>query len=141
MTTLSTPATSSHAVSRYATPGRAATIAGWVVTGLFLAFMVFDTVGHLLNIEPVREATERLGQPAYLPVVIGAIQVVVITLYVVPRTAVLGAVLWTGYFGGAIAVNLSTEQPFAFTAFAFVTCVAGWVGLALRDRRALRLFA
>jgi len=120
-----------------ATPSRtrsAGQIAGLVVTGLLAVFLTFDTVIHLLNVDAVREASARLGQPSYLPPVIGAVEAVCLALYFVPRTAVVGAILLTGYFGGATAVNLSTSQPFGNTVFALATGAVVWLALWLRDR-------
>lgn len=104
-----------------------------------VAFLTFDTVIHLLNLEAVREASVRLGQPESLAYTIGAVEAVCLLLYVVPRTAVLGAVLLTGFLGGAAAVNLSTGQPAVNTVFAVGLGVLVWVGLGLRDHRVAAL--
>jgi hypothetical protein len=118
------------------TRGRSATqIAGLVVTVLLGLFLLGDTVSHLLNVDAVREASARLGQPSYLPPVIGAVEAVCLALYFVRRTAVVGAILLTGYFGGATAVNLSTSQPFGYTVFALATGAVVWLALWLRDRQ------
>ena len=82
------------------------------------------------------DGTAQLGsQPHHLPI-LGAIQLACLALYLLPRTAPLGAVLWTGYLGGAIAVHVRVGNPL-FTHVLFPTYVAAllWGGLWLRDRR------
>ena len=88
------------------------------------------------------EGTTQLGYPASVIVPIGIVQVVCLLLYVLPRTAVLGAVLWTGYLGGAIATHVRIGNPL-FTFVLFPVYVAGllWGGLWLRDRRVRALLS
>ena len=78
----------------------------------------------------------QLGyQPHHLPI-IGAIEIVCLALYLVPRTAPLGAVLWTGYFGGAIATHLRVDNPLpTHTLFPIYVAAIIWGGLYLRDPR------
>src|SRR5690349_5669611 len=86
-------------------------LAGRVLTGLAVAFLVFDLTIKLSGAKEAVEGTTQLGwQPHHLPI-LGAIQLVLLVLYLVPRTAPLGAVLWTGYFGGAIATHLRLDNP------------------------------
>ena len=123
------------------TPTKArAAKAGLVVTALVTLFLGFDTVIHLLNVSAVQEATSKLGQPAYFAFLIGCVEAVCLVLYLVPRTAILGAVLLTGYLGGATAVNLSYQQPVFNVFFAVGTGVVVWAGLWLRDDRVKVLY-
>jgi hypothetical protein len=90
----------------------------------------------LLQLPAAVQGTTQLGYPASVIVPIGIIQVVCLLLYVVPRTAVLGAVLWTGYLGGAIATHVRIGNPlFAFVLFPVYVAALLWGGLWLRDRR------
>ena len=111
-------------------------IAGRVLTGLAVAFLVFDLSIKLSGAKEAVEGTTQLGwQPHHLPI-LGAIQLVLLVLYLVPRTAPLGAVLWTGYFGGAIATHLRLDNPlFSHVLFPIYVAALVWGGLYLRDVR------
>jgi hypothetical protein len=111
-------------------------ILGRVLSTLATLFLLFDAVGKLLRPVAVIEGTTQLGWPASVILPLGIIQAVLIALYVVPRTSVLGALLWTGYLGGAIATHVRIGNPL-FSHILFPTYVAAllWGGLWLRDRR------
>ncbi len=74
-------------------------------------FLAFDTVIKLVKIEPVVESFKELGYPVSLARGIGLLELVCLVFYLVPRTAPIGAVLLTGYFGGAIATHVRIESP------------------------------
>ena len=74
-------------------------IAGWVLSGLLIAFMTFDTVIKLLDLQVVIDTMNQLGIPPSLDRTIGAIELVCLVLYAIPRTSVLGAILFTAIFG------------------------------------------
>jgi DoxX-like family len=107
-----------------------------ILSALVALFMLLDTVIHLATPAPVVEAFARLGYPLGTSVVIGIIELVCVVLYVVPRTAVLGAVLQTGVFGGAIAAQMRIGSP-AFETYIFPLLMGSllWAGLWLRDER------
>lgn len=108
--------------------------AGWVISGLVTAFMLFDAVGKFVKPAAVVEAFARTGWPIELSATIGAILLFCTILYVVPQTSVLGAILLTGYLGGAVATNLRLENPlFSHTLFPVYFGVLVWVGLWLRE--------
>ena len=119
-----------------ASPGlatRSARWAGRVVSALVVAFLAFDGISKALTVEPVVEATTRLGYPEGSVFGIGVTLLVCTALYAVPRTAFLGAILLTGYLGGAVATQVRVEDPwFLFPAF---IGVLAWGGLFLRDGR------
>ena len=107
---------------------------GRIISGLIAAFMIFDGAIHLTTSAPVVEAFHRLGFPIQLGVVLSVIEFVCVALYVCPRTAVLGAILQTGYFGGAVAINLRVGDPlFAETLFPVYFGILLWLGLYLRN--------
>src|SRR5215469_11016915 len=83
---------------------------GRVLSGLVTAFLIFDAVIHLLHPAPVVEAFAKLHLPLSLAVDLGIIELICVALYVIPRTAVFGAILLTGYLGGAIATQLTTSN-------------------------------
>ena len=115
---------------------------GRVLSTLAAAFLAFDAVIKLLVIRPVVDSFAQLGWPVHLAVTIGVLELACLALYLVPRTAVLGAVLLTGYLGGAIATHVRVENPL-FSHVLFPTYVAAlvWGGLWLRDRRVGALFS
>lgn len=84
---------------------------------------------------PVVEAFQHLGIPPGLAVPLGIVELVCIAIYVFPRTSVLGAVLLTGYLGGAVASHLRVGDPVFSTVFPVLIGVLLWGGLYLRDPR------
>lgn len=109
---------------------------GRIISGLIVAFLLFDAVGKFVKPAAVVEAFARLGFPMSASVVIGTILSGSTILYVIPRTAVLGAVLLTGYLGGAVASQLRIGEPlFTHVLFPVYFGVMVWVGLYLRDAR------
>jgi hypothetical protein len=116
--------------------------AGRILSGLVVAFLVFDVTIKLFPNEMALKGTTELGyQPHHLPI-LGVIGLTCLVLYLIPRTAPLGAILWTGYLGGAIATHLRLDNPL-FSHVLFPTYVAAliWGGLYLRDARVRALFA
>jgi hypothetical protein len=115
-------------------------LAGRILTGLAIAFLTFDAVIKLVGVKEAVQGTVELGyQPHHLPI-IGMIALGCLVLYVIPRTAPLGAILWTGYFGGAIATNLRLDLPlFSHTLFPIYIAALVWGGLYLRDERVRNL--
>jgi hypothetical protein len=110
--------------------------AGRIASGLVVAFMLFDAVIHLMKPAPVVEAFAKLGFPLRLAVPLGIIELVCILLYMVPRTSILGAILLTGYLGGAIAIQLPTGNSlFGEVLFPVYIGVILWGGIYLRDDR------
>jgi hypothetical protein len=110
--------------------------AGRVLSGLGVLFLMMDTAFKLIASPIAAQATEELGYPVRLVPVIGWIEAVLLVLYLVPRTSVFGALLWTGYLGGAVATHFRIGNPL-FTHLLFPTYIATllWLGLWLRDRR------
>jgi hypothetical protein len=80
---------------------------GKILSGLMALFFVFDGVGHLMKPAPVVEAFARLGYPLSASVGIGMLALICTAIYVTPRTSVLGAILLTGYMGGAVSTCAS----------------------------------
>ncbi len=106
------------------------------MSGLVAAFMVFDAVIHLMKPAPVVEAFAKLGFPIRLAVPLGIIELVCVVLYVIPRMSILGAILLTGYLGGAIAIQMPTGNSlFGQVLFPVYVGVMVWGGLYLRDDR------
>ena len=113
---------------------------GRIMSGLAVAFLIFDGVGKLLEVQPVIDGTTQLGYPPDIVFSLGVTLLSCVLAYLVPRTSVPGAVMLTGYLGGAVATHVRVGNPL-FTHVLFPTYVAAliWGGLMLRDAR-LRAF-
>ena len=108
--------------------------AGRIMSALPVLFLIFDGVIHILKIAPVVKGFTDLGYSPSLAIPLGIIELACLVLYVIPRTSVLGAVLLTGYLGGAVATNLRVGAPlFSNTLFPIYVAVFLWGGLYLRD--------
>jgi hypothetical protein len=129
---VSFPRTDEHTVPT--SNSRAGLWAGRVMSGLSVAFLAFDTAMKLLQVEAAMHGTAELGYPLGAVFGIGVVELLCVIAYVVPRTSVLGAVLLTGYLGGAIATHVRVGNPL-FTHVLFPVYVAAliWGGLYLRD--------
>jgi len=108
---------------------------GRVLTGLATAFCIFDATLKLFKPPFVVQATLQLGYPESTIIGIGAALLSATVLYVVPRTSFLGALLLTGYLGGAVASNIRAQQPLFNVVFPVIFACIAWAGLVLRDRR------
>lgn len=101
---------------------------------LAVLFLLFDVVIHFMRPAPVVAGFAQLGYPLSLAVPLAIIELVCLVLYVIPRTSVFGAVLLTGYLGGAIASNLRIGAPlFSTVLFPIYVALFLWGGLYLRD--------
>jgi hypothetical protein len=140
-TNSATISTSSDAPAS-AGPSRKALWGGRILSGLGTAFMTMDAAMKLFQVPQAVEGTTSLGYPASVILPLGVIQALLLVLYMIPRTAVVGAVLWTGYLGGAIATHVRLGNPL-FSHILFPTYVAAllWGGLWLRDPRVRGLLA
>ncbi len=113
---------------------RAASITGIVLTVLLTLFLLFDCVTKMLQVDAVVSATVQMGFPAWSVPVIGVVLAICLALYLVPRTSLLGAVLLTGYLGGAVCAQLRIEAPlFSTMLFPVYTGIVVWVALYLRS--------
>jgi hypothetical protein len=121
-------------------PAQAALWTGRILTGVAVLFLTFDTVLKVLQLGPAVEGTTSLGFSADAILTLGVIELVCLVLYLIPRTAIFGAVLWTGYLGGAIATHLRLGNPlFSHTLFPTYVAALLWGGLWLRDVRVREL--
>ncbi len=110
--------------------------AGRVASGLVVAFLALDGVMKLVKPKPVTEAFVRTGWPVSLAVPLGVILLACVALYVIPRTAVLGAIVLTAWLGGAVATHLRIGDPlFSHVLFPVYVGILLWGGLFLREPR------
>jgi hypothetical protein len=111
-------------------------VIGSILTGLVSTFLAFDVVLKVLQLAPAVETTTQLGYPVETILWIGLIELVFLVLYLVPRTSILGAVLLTGYLGGAIATHVRVGSPLlGYTFFPIYVAAMVWGGIYLRDAR------
>jgi DoxX-like family len=109
---------------------------GWILSGVVIAFLIGDAGGTLFGIEPLKKATLEIGYPLGLMWVVGMLQLLCLVLYAIPATSVLGAIVLTGFLGGAIASHLRVAS--ALTPEMIVSLILGvlaWGGLWFRDPR------
>ena len=139
MTTTTSPAAARLAAERpYAgatssSPGRTSARTGAGITAFVGLFLLADAVLRIAGFAPYIEGTVQFGYAEDLAPWIGTSLLVSTLLYLIPRTAVLGAILVTGYLGGAVATHVRVEDP-AFL-FAGTFGVLAWIGLYLREER------
>lgn len=128
-------ATMTTDVTRESSFTRHAPKIGWAMSGLFALFMLGASVTPKLAAMPVAEETmAALGWPAGYTVPIGLAELVFTILFLIPRTALLGAVLLTGLLGGAMATHMRIESPLlSHTLFSLYLGILLWGGLWLRD--------
>jgi hypothetical protein len=109
---------------------------GRVLSGLAIVFLVFDGGIKLIPLDIVITTSQQLGIPTELARTLGVLTLACTALYAFPRTSVLGAILLTGYMGGAIYTHLRAGSPlFTHTLFGVYLALLIWGGLYLRDER------
>jgi hypothetical protein len=114
---------------------------GWALSILTILFMLFDSAGKLVLESHVMDATTKIGYPLATIRPIGLIALFCTILYAIPRTAVVGAVLLTGFYGGAVASKIRLEDPlFSSILFGVYMGFMAWGGLYLRDERLRAIF-
>jgi hypothetical protein len=120
---------------------RAAVWTGRGLSALGAVFLAFDASVKVLALPIAADATAKLGWPVDVMLMIGAIEIVCLVAYLIPRTAPLGAILWTGYLGGAVATHVRVGNPPFETIFPIIVAAILWTGLWLRDHRVRALTA
>jgi hypothetical protein len=114
--------------------------AGRILSAFAVLFLLFDAVIHFIAPAPVADAFRKLAFPLSLSPVLGFIELVCVVVYVIPRTSILGAILLTGYFGGAVAIHLRVRDPLFDTLFPIIIGFMVWGGLYLRNAKVRALF-
>ena|SRR3989442_9696567 len=111
-------------------------LTGRIMSGLAVAFLLMDGVMKLFKPAVVKDACAKLGYPESEIVGIGILLLICTIVYVIPRTSVFGAIMLTGFLGGAVASNVRIGEPL-FSHVLFPTYIAAllWVGLYLREPR------
>lgn len=113
-------------------PSRKAFWIGWVLTALPAPLLLFSAVMKFMQPKDVVEGFEHLGWPLRLALPLGIVELTCTILFLIPRTATVGAILITGYMGGAIATHVRIGEPFILQA---LIPIVVWLGLYLREPR------
>jgi len=113
---------------------------GRVLSGFAILFMLFDAFGKFTMPSYVVESFTRLGIPPSQGISIGVLLLVGTIIYAIPRTAVLGAVLLTGFLGGAVAIQMRAGSSTFETVFPVLFGVIVWAGVFLRDCKVRAVF-
>lgn len=123
------------------TVSKSARWTSYIMSGLVILFMLLDSIMKFIKPPEVVEGTLALGYSAHHLPVIGALGLISTLLYAFPRTSVLGAILLTGYFGGAVATHIRLDNPlFTHTLFTVYFGIFVWGGLWLRNIKLRELF-
>ncbi len=109
--------------------------AGYIITGLVVLLLTFDWATKVFKVKSFVEQAAKMGFSADTIFTVGVILLVCTVIYVIPRTAVLGAILLTGYLGGAVATNWHVGQPLPLILFPAIFGVLVWLGIYLREGR------
>ena len=110
--------------------------AGRIVSALPVLFLLFDGAIHAMRNPADVDGFAKAGFPISTALPLGIIEIVCVILYAIPRTSMLGAILLTGYLGGAVATNVRQQLPmFGYVLFPVYVAVFIWGGLWLRDNR------
>ena len=110
--------------------------AGTIISALPVLFLLFDSAIKFTKIKPVVESFTQLGYRPSIAVSIGLLELTCVVVYLIPRASIFGAILLTGYLGGAIATHLRVGDPlFSHVLFPIYVAVPLWGGLLLRSER------
>lgn len=106
--------------------------AGWIMSVPPVLLLLFSASMKVLKLPAAMDGFARMGYPEYVALPLGIVELTCTVLYLIPRTSVLGAILLTGYLGGATATHLRIGEPFHM---AIILGMLVWGGLYLRDER------
>lgn len=115
---------------------RAKNITGWVLSGMIVAFLLFSATGKFTSWGGKEEMFAKLGWEINVMYYVGAVEILVAVLFLIPRVAFVGAILLTAYLGGAIATHVRIDDAFLIPV---IMGVLVWVALGLRDARIFQL--
>lgn len=114
--------------------------AGRIISALPILFLLFDSIIHMMNPKFVTDSFIMLGYSPDVAFPLGVLLLICLIIYVIPRTSILGAILLTGYLGGAVATNFRIGSPLlGYVLFPVYVGVFLWGGLYLRNERVREL--
>jgi hypothetical protein len=109
--------------------------AGYIISGIVVLMLLMSAIFKFMNPPDVAKEFSRLGYAESHALILGILEVTCVVIYAIPRTAVLGAILLTGYLGGATATHVRVDDPVSKFIGPVIFGVLVWLGLYLRDRR------
>ena len=113
----------------------------YILSGIVILFMLFDSIMKFVQPPEVVQGTMDLGYEEHHIVILGTLGLITTLLYIIPQTSVLGAILLTGYFGGAMATHVRLDNPlFTHVLFTVYLGIFAWGGLLLRNETLRKLF-
>jgi hypothetical protein len=116
-----------------AAPTRGRLWTGRILGAFTSLFLALDSLAKLLEFEPAVKGSAQLGFAASATIPIGILLAACLAVYLVPRTAILGAVLLTGYLGGAVAIHVRAGNGVFPVAFTLGVGAFVWIAIALRE--------
>jgi hypothetical protein len=122
-----------------APPSKPALWTGRILSGLSVLFLLFDGIAKVMKAAPVLEASTSLEVPLRVIPGLGVVLITATLLYAIPQTSVLGAIVLTGYLGGAIWTHVRMGGPVFPMVFPVIVAALIWGGLYLREPRLRRL--
>ena len=128
-----------HTPAPHSSASKAMPRLGSGLTGLVVLFLAFDGITKVIRVAPVVEACQKAGIASDLVTGIGLLLLACTAIYIIPKTAILGAILLTGYLGGAVTVHVIARAGNFPILFAIGFGVLVWTGLVLREPRLVRL--
>jgi hypothetical protein len=109
--------------------------AGHIISALAILFLIFDGAIKVIQHPEAGGGTVQLGYPAELVLGIGLVELVCLAVYIIPQSSILGAILLTGYLGGAVATQVRAGTGLFSLVFPVIVGAMIWGGLWLRDNR------
>lgn len=113
-------------------------IAGRIISWIAGLFLAWDAVIKIMVIDPVVQAFNELGYSTSLARPIGLVELICVIFYLIPKTSIFGAILLTGFLGGATATKARMEDPWLLFSVAFGILL--WLGVFLQNEKLRRLF-
>ncbi len=104
-----------------------------IITGLVASFLLFDGITKMIKVQPVVEGTIKFGYSESVMIPLGITLTAATLLYLIPRTNVLGAILLTGYLGGAVNTHVHANGSYFEIFFPVIFGILVWLGLYFRD--------
>lgn len=115
--------------------GKARLRVSYVLSGIPIILLLMGAAFDLSGSEQAVQGAAQMGYPAHTVPILGALALLCAVVYAIPRTALLGAILMSAYFGAAVATHIRAGQPLYWTLPAIIVCSITWFGLYLREPR------
>jgi len=125
-----------YSIPRTKSLSRSVRLTGRIISAIIILFLLVDSIMKVIRETHYVEGTRQAGFSTHLVQPIGLVLLIITILYIMPRTAIAGALLLTAYLGGAVAIMIQQDKPFWFPVF---FCILAWIGLYFQSPK-LRSF-